>query len=408
MYERYDLANGIRIIHKRVNSPVAHLGLIINTGSRDELDNEKGVAHFIEHTIFKGTKKRKAFHILNRLDSVGADMNAYTTKEETCIYASFLKEHFTRTIELFADISLNSIFPQKEINKEKDVIIDEINSYKDNPSEEIFDEIEEVVFSGNSLGTNILGSKEQVEKIKRSTIFRFVKRTYNTDQMVVCSVGDIPFSAVVRKVNKYFAEVPEFRRNFERNSALDYLPKTITKPKGQYQGHCIIANKAYGTKHEKRTALFLLNNILGGPGLNSRLNLGIREKYGFCYNLESNYSIYSDLGMIGIYMGTEFEYLEKTITLVEKELRKLREIKLGTMQLHAAKQQIKGQIAISNDNNINELIAIGKSIISYDSVEDLQSIYNRIDRITSEELLEVANEIFNPRQLSKLIYSKQK
>ena len=407
MYERYDLANGIRVIHKRVNSPVAHLGIIINTGARDELENEKGIAHFIEHTIFKGTKKRKAFHILNRLDSVGADMNAYTTKEETCIYASFLKEHFSRTIELFADISLNSIFPQKEIEKEKDVIIDEINSYKDNPSEEIFDEIEEVVFDGNSLGTNILGTKQQVEKIKRSSIFRFVKRTYNTDQMVVCSVGNIPFSTVIKNVDKYFATVPEFHRDFERNASLNYQPKTIVKPKAQYQGHCIIANKAYGIKHEKRTALFLLNNILGGPGLNSRLNLGIREKYGFCYNLESNYSIYSDLGMVGIYMGTEFEYLDKTISLVEKELKKLREKKLGTMQLHASKQQIKGQIAIGNDNNINELIAIGKSIISYNNVEDLQSIYNRIDIITAEDLLEVANEIFDPKQLSKLIYSKQ-
>ena len=407
MYERHNLANGIRVIHKRVSSPVAHLGIIINTGSRDELDNEKGVAHFIEHTIFKGTKKRKAFHILNRLDSVGADMNAYTTKEETCIYASFLKEHFTRTIELFADISLNSVFPQKEINKEKDVIIDEINSYKDNPSEEIFDEIEEVIFSSNSLGASILGTKEEVEKIKRSSIFRFVKRTYNTDQMVICSVGNIPFSVVVKNAEKYFSEVPEFKRAFKRNSSLDYQAQTLIKPKAQYQGHCIIANKAYGIKHKKRTTLFLLNNILGGPGLNSRLNLGIREKYGFCYNLESNYSIYSDMGMVGIYMGTEFEYLEKTINLVELELKKLREKKLGTLQLHNAKQQIKGQIAIGNDNNINELLAIGKSIISYDNVEDVESIYARIEKISAEYLLEVANHIFAPKQMSKLIYSKQ-
>jgi len=221
-------------------------------------------------------------------------------------------------------------------------------------------------------------------------------------------VGDIPFSTVVKWVNKYFAEVPDFRRNFERNSSFDYQPQTIIKPKGQYQGHCIIANKAYGTHHTNRTALFLLNNILGGPGLNSRLNLGIREKYGFCYNLESNYSIYSDIGMVGIYMGTEFEYLDKTIHLVEKELKKLREKKLGTVQLHTSKQQIKGQIAISNDNNINELLAIGKSIISYDNVEDLNSIYQRIETISSEDLLEVANHIFDPKQMSKLIYSKQK
>jgi predicted Zn-dependent peptidase len=407
MYERHDLDNGIRVIHKHVNSPVAHLGLIINTGSRDEKDTEQGVAHFIEHTIFKGTKKRKAYHILNRLDSVGADMNAFTTKEDTCIYASFLKEHFGRTMELFADISLNSVFPQKEVDKEKEVVIDEINSYRDNPSEEIFDEIEEKVFAGHSLGRNILGTKEQVKKIKRQNIFRFIKRTYNTDQMVICSVGNIDFGTVKKQAERYFSDIPAFKRSFERTKPEIYKPQTIVEPKGQFQAHCIVANKAYGTGHPKRTALFLLNNILGGPGLNSRLNLGIREKYGFCYNLESNYTIYSDTGLVSVYMGTDFDYIDKTLELVMRELKKLREKKLGTMQLHMAKQQIKGQIAISNDNNINELIAIGKSIISYDNVEDLNSIYKRIDGLKTEDLLDVANEIFDPSQLTTLIYQRK-
>lgn len=408
MYERLNLANGIRVIHKRVNSPVAHLGIIINTGSRDELDSEQGIAHFIEHTIFKGTTHRKAFHILNRLDSVGADMNAYTTKEETCIYASFLKEHLSRTIELFADISLNSIFPKKEIEKEKDVIIDEINSYRDNPSEEIFDEIEEIVFDGNPLGRNILGTKEMVENLSRSQIFRFIKRTYNSDQIVICSVGDIDFKVIVKQINKYFLDLPLTKRNFNRISPVGYSPKTVIQEKGQFQGHCIIANQAYGALENKRTTLYLLNNILGGPALNSRLNLGIREKYGFCYNLESNYTVYSDTGIISIYLGTDFEFLDRTIDLVLKELKKLRETKLGTVQLNAAKQQIKGQIAISNDNNINELIGMGKSILFYDNVEDLDVIYNKVDEISSDMLMEVANEIFDPQQLTKLIYAKSK
>lgn len=406
MYKRFDLANGIRIIHKNVKSPVAHLGIIINTGSRDELGQEQGIAHFIEHTIFKGTKKRKAYHILNRLDSVGADMNAYTTKEETCIYASFLKEHFGRTLELFADISLNSTFPAKEIEKEKDVIIDEINSYRDNPSEEIFDEIEDVVFQGNSLGRNILGTKELVENITRSKIFRFIKRTYSTDQIVVCSVGEIEFKNIVRQVEKYFSHLPASTRIFERKKPELYIPQTLVRQKGQFQGHCIISNQAYGADDQKRITLYLLNNLLGGPGLNSRLNLGIREKYGFCYNLESNYTIYSDTGIVSIYMGTDFEFMNRTIELVMNELKKLREKRLGILQLNAAKQQIKGQIAIGNDNNINELIGIGKSILFYNQVEKLDVIYKKIDEITAEMLQDVANEVFDPNKLTKLIYTK--
>jgi predicted Zn-dependent peptidase len=405
-YERYDLKNGIRVIHKRVKSQVAHLGIIVNTGSRDELVNEQGIAHFIEHTIFKGTLNRKAYHILNRLDSVGADMNAYTTKEETCIYASFLKEHFQRSIELFADISRNSIFPEREIKKEKDVIIDEINSYKDNPVEEIFDEIEELVFEGNPLGNNILGTIEHVENIKRSQIFRFLNRTYHTDQIVVCSVGDIPFSKVIRAVERYFNDLPEKTRDFHRICPTNYVAKTKQNNKAQYQAHCIIANQTYGANDEERIGLSLLNNILGGPGLNSRLNLGIREKYGFCYNLESNYTMYSDTGLVSIYLGTDFDFLDKTIELVHKELQKLREKKLGVLQLNNAKQQIKGQIAISNDNNVNEMIGMGKSMLFYDQVERLEESYRKIDALSASDLLNIANHAFAKDQLSHLIYTK--
>ncbi len=406
MYERHNLTNGIRLIHKRVKSPVAHFGIIINTGSRDELEHEQGIAHFIEHTVFKGTIRRKSFHILNRLDSVGADMNAYTTKEETCLYASFLKEHLHRTVELFADISQNATFPAREIEKEKDVIIDEINSYRDNPSEEIFDEIEEVVFANSTLGRNILGTKERVENIRRSHIFRFIKRTYHTDQIVICSVGDIDFRTIVKLSERYFGSILPSSRGFLREKPINYQPITVIKPKAQFQAHCILANEAYGADHPKRTTLYLLNNILGGPALNSRLNLGIREKYGFCYNLESNYTIYSDTGIVSIYLGTDFEYLDKTIHLVQKELQKLREKRLGTVQLHAAQNQIKGQIAISNDNNVNEMIGMGKSMLFYDNIEDLSVIYNKIDEIDSSMLLEVANEIFDPTKLSSLIYTK--
>jgi predicted Zn-dependent peptidase len=407
IYQRHRLENGIRIIHKEVKNQVAHCGVIINTGSRDELEQEQGIAHFIEHTIFKGTKKRKAYHILSRLENVGGELNAYTTKEETCIYASFLHPYYERSIELFADISQNSVFPQAEIEKEKEVIIDEINSYRDNPAEEIFDEIEDMVFAGHPLGRNILGTKELVRSFTRKNIFRFMKRTFNTEEIVICSVGNIEFSKLVRLAEKYFGHIKPNPRTFQRHKFDQYQPKTQSFDKGMYQAHCIIANQAYSRTDKKRTALVLLNNILGGPGLNTRLNMGIREKYGFCYNIESNYTMYSDTGILSIYLGTDFNYLEKTIKLVLRELKKLREQKLGSLQLHRAKQQLIGQIAISQESNVNELLSIGKSVLAYDKVDSIESIIEEINAIEAVELLEIANEIFDPKQLSTLIYRGQ-
>jgi len=404
-YHRHTLSNGIRIIHKAVKNQVAHCGVIINTGSRDELTKEQGIAHFIEHTIFKGTKKRKAYHILSWLENVGGELNAYTTKEETCIYASFLSSYYERSLELFADISLNSIFPQAEIEKEKEVIIDEINSYRDNPAEEIFDEIEDQVFAGHPLGRNILGTKELVRGFNRNNIFRFIKRTFNTEETVICSVGDIDFNKLVRLSEKYFGNAQSNPRSFKRAPFNNYIPKTQRFDKGMYQAHCIIANEAYSRQDKKRTGLVLLNNILGGPGLNTRLNMGIREKYGFCYNIESNYTQYSDTGIISIYLGTDFDYLEKTIKLAYKELKKLREQKLGSLQLQRAKQQMIGQIAISQESNVNELLSIGKSILAYDKVDSIEQILKEIEDISANQLLDVANEVFDPKQLSLLIYN---
>jgi predicted Zn-dependent peptidase len=407
IYQRHRLENGIRIIHKEVKNQVAHCGVIINTGSRDELEREQGIAHFIEHTIFKGTKKRKAYHILSRLENVGGELNAYTTKEETCIYASFLHPYYERSMELFADISQNSVFPQAEIEKEKEVIIDEINSYRDNPAEEIFDEIEDMIFEGHPLGRNILGTKELVRSFTRKNIFRFMKRTFNTDEIVICSVGNIEFAKLLRLAEKYFGQIKPNPRSFQRLKFNSYQPKTQSFEKGMYQAHCIIANQAYSRTDKKRTGLVLLNNVLGGPGLNTRLNMGIREKYGFCYNIESNYTMYSDTGILSIYLGTDFSYLEKTIKLVLRELKKLREQKLGSLQLHRAKQQLIGQIAISQESNVNELLSIGKSILAYDKVDSIESIIDEINAIEAGELLEIANEIFDPKQLSTLIYRGQ-
>jgi predicted Zn-dependent peptidase len=310
-------------------------------------------------------------------------------------------------MELFADISQNSVFPQAEIEKEKEVIIDEINSYRDNPAEEIFDEIEDMIFEGHPLGRNILGTKELVRSFTRKNIFRFMKRTFNTDEIVICSVGNIEFAKLLRLAEKYFGQIKPNPRNFQRLKFNSYQPKTQSFEKGMYQAHCIIANQAYSRTDKKRTGLVLLNNVLGGPGLNTRLNMGIREKYGFCYNIESNYTMYSDTGILSIYLGTDFSYLEKTIKLVLRELKKLREQKLGSLQLHRAKQQLIGQIAISQESNVNELLSIGKSVLAYDKVDSIESIIDEINAIEAGELLEIANEIFDPKQLSTLIYRGQ-
>ncbi|MBE9511684.1 MAG: insulinase family protein, partial [Bacteroidetes bacterium] len=277
-YQTYILSNGIKLIHKPVKSPVAHAGIIINTGSRDEQKEEHGIAHFIEHMIFKGTKKRKAFHILSRLEDVGGELNAYTSKEETCIYASFMKKDYQRAFELISDIVFNSSFPERELEKEKEVIIEEINSYLDQPGEQIFDDFEELIYKNAPIGRSILGTPEKLRKLSKNTLNRFIQQHYNTDQIIVCSVGNLSFPRLVKYFEKYFGNVPATYRTWQRKKAGSYNPEIKIIDKDTYQSHCIIGNRAYDLNDKHRTDLFLLNNILGGQGLNSRLNLSLREK----------------------------------------------------------------------------------------------------------------------------------
>lgn len=407
-YQYHTLSNGIRIIHKYVPNHVAHSGVIIDAGSRDELETENGIAHFIEHLIFKGTKNRKAYHILSRLENVGGELNAYTSKEETFVYASFLHQHYDRSLELFADIIFNSTFPEKEIAKEKDVVLDEINSYKDSPSELIFDEFEEVLYGDHPMGRCILGSPESVKNFTRQGVLDFMERNYRTEQMVISSVGNIKFEKLVLLAEKYFGSVIQGSTTGNRSSFINYKPQDLTEAKSNYQLHCVLGVPAYDLKNEKRTTLAMLNNILGGPGMNSRLNLGIREKYGYCYSVESQYVPYSDTGNFHIYLGTDNGYLEKSLKLVFKELKNLREKKLGTLQLHRAKQQIAGQLAISLESNLNEMLSIGKSRLFFDEVDTYQQISKKLDDLSAEALLDVANEIFIPENFSMLTYLPNK
>lgn len=403
-YNYLTLPNGIRIVHKYVDSYVAHCGIVVNSGSRDERGHEFGMAHFLEHVLFKGTNKRKAYHVLSNLENVGGELNAYTTKEDTFIYATFLNNHYERSIDILSDIVFNSNFPQKEIIKEKEVVIDEINSYKDSPSELIFDDFEEQIFNEHPIGRSILGSPKDIKKITRRKITDFINYTYNTDQIVFCSVGKIKFEKLKRLVYKYLAEIPANLRQYERVPINGYSPTSRVLNKKTYQTHCLIGNRAYSHHEDKKNILILLCNILGGPGLNSRLNLAIREKYGFCYNIESAYTSYSDTGIFSIYLGTDKGYVDKTIDLVYKELGKLRDQKLGVLQLKRAKQQILGQIAIANESNANEMLSIGKTYLNYGKVDSMEMVYKKVESISSNDLIEVANEVFSPDQLSMLIY----
>lgn len=402
----YRLNNGIRLIHQSTNSPVAHCGVIINTGSRDEQDHQHGLAHFVEHLIFKGTKKRKAHQILSRMEDVGGELNAFTTKEETCIHASFFNNYFDRAFEIITDIMFHSMFPEKEIQKEKDVIIDEINSYKDSPIEQLYDDFEELIFRNNPIARNILGTQTALNKYSREDIVEFYASHYNTSEMVVSSAGNISFKRILKCFKKYFDPVEKKEQQFPRivynNST--YSPRKIRQEHNTYQAHCILGNLAYSNREEKRLVLHLLNNLLGGPSMNSRLHMVLREKNGLAYNVESNYNTYSDIGIINIYFGTDKEKIDKCLELTQRELKRIREIRLGTIQLSRAKRQLVGQIAMAAENNENQMISNGRSLLLFDKVDTLKEISDKINNISANELLSVSNEIFDSTSLSELIF----
>lgn len=398
------LNNGIRLVHKNLPGLVAHCGLLIDAGSRDETETEHGVAHFIEHMLFKGTVKRKAYHVLSRLEDVGGELNAYTTKEETAIHASFLKDDYERAIELISDIVFHSVFPEKEINREKDVIIEEINSYKDNPSELIFDDFEELVFSGQPIGRNILGSLSSVKKITRRKISNFMNNNYSTAGMIFCSAGNISSKKVIHLFNKYFADIPLTGSKTKQNNSLNYKPARLTKKKDTFQNHCIIGNIAYDLRDDRRVGMFLLNNILGGQGMNSRLNLSLREKNGLAYNIESSYNPYFDTGVFSIYFGTDSKLLDKSIDICMRELKKLRDEKLGTIQLSKAKNQMKGYLARGYENHESLMLNMGKNLMVFGKIDSFEFLCKQIEDLNASNILEIANEILDPSRLSTLIY----
>lgn len=400
----HTLPNGLRIIHEPSASKVAYCGFAIDAGTRDEAENEQGMAHFVEHLIFKGTRKRKAWHILNRMENVGGDLNAYTNKEETVVYAAFLTEHFARAVELLTDIVFHSTFPQNEIEKETEVIIDEIQSYEDTPSELIFDDFEDMIFRNHPLGRNILGKPEQLKTFRSEDAAAFTSRFYQPSNMVFFVLGDFDFRKIVRQVGKLLADVPAVTVENKRTPPPLYVPERLVVPKDTHQAHVMIGSRGYNAYDDKRTALYLLNNILGGPGMNSRLNVSLRERRGLVYSVESNLTSYTDTGAFCIYFGTDPEDVDTCLRLTYKELKRMRDVKMTSSQLAAATKQLIGQIGVASDNNENNALGMAKTFLHYNKYESSESVFKRIEALTPEMLLEVANEMFAEEYLSTLIY----
>lgn len=403
-YNIHTLSNGLRIIHEPSSSKVAYCGFAVDAGTRDEAENEQGMAHFVEHLIFKGTRKRKAWHILNRMENVGGDLNAYTNKEETVIYSAFLTEHFGRALELLADIVFHSTFPQNEIEKETEVIIDEIQSYEDTPSELIFDDFEDMIFRNHPLGRNILGRPDLLKKFRSEDAMAFTSRFYQPSNMVFFVLGDFNFQKIVRQVEKLLVDLPLVTVENQRTIPPLYVPEQLVVHKETHQAHVMIGSRGYNAYDDKRTVLYLLNNILGGPGMNSRLNVSLRERRGLVYTVESNLTSYTDTGAFCIYFGTDPEDVDTCLKLTYKELKRMRDVKMTSSQLMAAKKQLIGQIGVASDNNENNALGMAKTFLHYNKYESSESVFRRIEALTAEGLLEVANEMFAEEYLSTLIY----
>lgn len=403
-YNVHTLSNGIRLLHVPSTSTISHACIIINTGSRDEDEKQMGLAHFIEHLIFKRTEKRNTNQILTRLESVGADLNAYTTKEYTCIHASFLHPYLDRTLDLFNDIVFHSLFPEEEMEKEKGVVLDEITSYLDQPEEAINDDFEDQLFKGHPFGRNILGTPETVNALTQKDILQFIKDNYKTDQIVVAVLGNYSLNKLVKVGAKYFESVSQNLSVKKRIAPIQNPAENIVVNKQIMQAHCMMGTQAYSLHHPYKAGLLLLNNMLGGTGMSSILNLQLREKYGIAYTIESNYSPLSDTGIFALYFGTDKEKVDKAISLIYKEFKKIKANPLTEIQLQKAKNKFIGQIALGEENRIGLIISMAKSLIDYHKIDDLETVFNKIRKVSVEDMATISNEILDESKLSSLTF----
>ena len=399
----HTLENGLRVIHRQFPSEISYCGIAVNTGSRDEDDHEWGMAHFVEHMLFKGTKRRRAHHISNRMENVGGDLNAFTTKEETFIYSTFLKEYFPRAVELLSDIIFNSEFPQIQIDREREVVLDEIDSYDDNPSELIYDDFENLMFSGHDIGHYILGEPHTLNSFNSDNINSFVKRQYQTSEMVFFSFGKTPFSKVLKLTEKFFNIKQQPIEAKKRVTPIISTPVTRIIEKNTTQTHVVLGWNKYNMFHPDRYVVYLLNSILGGGSLNSRLSRSLREKNGLVYNIESNISLYSDTGFYSIYFACDPKNRDKCLRLIKKELKNIMEKELTPMQLTVAKRQWKGQLGISAEMNENNALSMAKNYLHHKRFIDLEDVFSKVDAISSQHIKNVANELFSSKPF-ELIY----
>lgn len=399
-----ELSNGIRVVYQKTDAFVAHMGVVIQAGSRYEQPEEEGLAHFLEHCIFKGTSKRKAFDIFTDLDSVGGELNAYTTKEEICVHASFRKNHFSIASELLSDIVQNASFPEDEIEKEKEVVLDEIISYLDSPAERIYDDFEALVFKGHSLGYNTLGTKKTVNSFSRKHLLNYMQRYFTPSNIIISFVGSVPLKDVQQELEANFGSMPA--RDFELLSGEvpNFETFKLKEVKSNFQTHTVIGGRAPSYHDDSRRAMTLMTNVLGGPALNSRLTLSVREKYGYAYNVEANYSTYSDAGFWSIYMGTDKKYLKKAIELIYSELDLIKKVGLSKAELEQAKEQLKGHIALSLDSNLELMFSLARSIMIHGKVDSTKEIYKQIDDISLGELSDVAQVYYDKNNLAELVY----
>ncbi|MBQ9677412.1 MAG: insulinase family protein [Prevotella sp.] len=402
-YNIHTLPNGLRVIHLPSDSPVIYCGIGIKVGSRHEQQGEEGLAHFCEHVTFKGTRRRSALQILNSLESVGGDLNAFTNKEDTIFYAAILKEHLPRAVDLLTDIVFNSTYPDQEIAHEVDVICDEIESYNDSPAELIYDEFENKLFQGHPLGHHILGTRERVKSFTSEDARRFTQRYYRPDNAIFFAYGNLNFLQLVRKLES--AGVRRYEDAREREMPkYNPSPSSLSLPSpSHHQSHVMLGCKTYAFNDPRRMPLYLLNNILGGPGMNARLNLSLRERHGLVYTIESSMASYSDTGCWSVYFGCDHHDVKRCLRLVNRELDRMMQHPLSERQLLAAKRQLKGQIAIACDNREQFALDFAKSFLHYDKERDIDYLFQQIDAITALQLQGVAQECFDPQRLTTLM-----
>ena len=402
----YELSNGIRCIHRQTKSGVARCAIMINAGTRDERKGEEGIAHFTEHGFFKGTEHRKAYQVNCRLENLGGELNAFTSKEDTTVHATVLRGDFTKAVELLADVVFHSTFPDKELDKEREVILDEINTYRDSPNDDIYDSFEDLIFAGSELGHNILGTPRSLKKIDSAAIHRFRQRTHTTDKMVFASIGNISPKRIKEIAERYI----NIDTNIYKYNSRDYVrvAPTLVAPfekvlnKRTHQAHCIIGARAYNLADKRRLPYALLTNILGGPCANSRLNVSVRERNGLTYNIGASYSSLSDCGLASIYFSSDHENSDRCREIINKEIKRLQECALTTRQLSMAKRQFIAQLAIVNESAEGYMMGAGKSLLAYGEVDTLEESYRKINAVTASEIMEVANEVW--REPSVLLY----